>query len=149
MVADPRFFSVSGIPLLDFLASQKVDPQKVSEVIDLAKKGGTHFVNEVGQSASAGPAKAACEMLRCIIKGEREVQPVVAIVEDEYGLVKPDDPVKSLGFGVPALVGPKGLEKIIQLEVDPVRELMDASAANIKENVEFAAKVLKDKFDIE
>ena len=149
MVADPRFFSVNGIPLLDYMASQGVDPAKVEQVIDLAKKGGTHFVNEVGQSASAGPAKAACEMLRCIIKGEREVQPVVAVLEDEYGLVGPDDAVKSLGYGVPARIGPHGVEGIIELDVEPVRAELTASAANIKANVEFAAKVLKEKFGID
>lgn len=149
MVADPRFFSVNGIPLLDYMAAQNVDPGQVEAVIDLAKKGGTHFVNEVGQSASAGPAKAACEMLRCIIKGEREVQPVVAILEDEYGLVLPGDPVSSLGFGVPARIGPGGVEEVIRLDVGPVKDQMQASAANIKANVEFAAKVLKEKFDIE
>jgi malate dehydrogenase len=149
MVADPRFFSVNGIPLLDYLKAMGVDPGQVDQVIDSAKKGGTHFVNEVGSSASAGPAKAACEMLRCIIKGEREVQPVIAILEEEYGLIDSKDPVKSLGFGVPARIGPLGIEDIIMLPVEPVREQMLASAANIKGNIEFAAKVLKEKLGIE
>ena len=56
-----------------------------------AKKGGTHFVNETGQSASAGPARAACDMLRCIIRGESEVQPVVAVIQEEYNLLKKED----------------------------------------------------------
>ena len=58
MVASPRFFAVNGVPLSDLIAEQGLSPAKVTEIIDYAKKGGTHFVNAVGQSASAGPARA-------------------------------------------------------------------------------------------
>ena len=80
MVAHPRYFSVSGIPLEDIIRVAGIDPQKIRDVMDEAKKGGTHFVNETGQSASAGPARAACDMLRAMVKGESEVQPVIAII---------------------------------------------------------------------
>ena len=149
MVAEPRFFSVNGIPLLDYIKAVGADLGQVDMVIDSAKKGGTHFVNEVGSSASAGPAKAACEMLRCVIKGEREVQPVIAILEDEYDLITPGEGLSSLGFGVPARIGPLGVEQIIQLPMEQMREQMLASAANIKQNISFAAGVLKEKFNIE
>jgi malate dehydrogenase len=113
MVASARYFSVGGIPLEDFLKAERIDPGKIAEVIEKAKKGGTHFVNETGQSASAGPARAACDMLRCIIKGESEVQPVIAIIEKEYALLKGDD-LHSMSYGVPARIGPYGVEKIYE-----------------------------------
>jgi len=116
MVASPRYFSIGGIPLDTFMRVEGIDPQRIKEIIEFAKKGGTHFVNETGQSASAGPAKAACDMLRCIIRGEPEVQPVVAIIENEYGLLKEEDGLKSMSFGVPAKIGPDGVEKIYELE---------------------------------
>ena len=56
MVASSRFFSVGGIPLDDLLRAQGTDLAVVKTVMEEAKKGGTHFVNETGQSASAGPA---------------------------------------------------------------------------------------------
>jgi len=74
-------------------------------------------VNEVGQSASAGPARAACDMMRCIITGETEVQPVIAIIEKEYGLLGKKDGLESMSFGVPARIGPYGVEKIYELPV--------------------------------
>ncbi|MBW1815545.1 MAG: hypothetical protein JRJ60_00130, partial [Deltaproteobacteria bacterium] len=49
MVAGPRFFSVGGIPLIDFMAAEGTDPARIQAIMDEAKKGGTHFVNEVGQ----------------------------------------------------------------------------------------------------
>ncbi len=113
-----------------------------------AKKGGTHFVNETGQSASAGPARAACDMLRCIIRGEPEVQPVIAIIEKEYGLLNEEDGLDSMSYGVPAKIGPYGLEKIYELPVDDIRGEIHRSAGIIKEDIKIASTILKDKFGI-
>jgi malate dehydrogenase len=149
MVASSRYFTVSGIPLDDLVKAEGIDGQKVNEVIENAKKGGTHFVNETGQSASAGPARAACDMLRCVIRGEYEVQPVVAVVEKEYGLIKDEDGLASIGFGVPARIGPYGVDKIHELPVDDIREDIDHSAGIIKENIKLASKILQEKFGID
>ena len=148
MVASPRFFSVGGIPLDILIDVEGVDPKTIKEVIEEAKKGGTHFVNETGQSASAGPAKAACNMLRCIITGETEIQPVIAIIEKEYGLVKDEDGLDSMSYGVPAKIGPYGVEKIYELDVDDIREELDRSAGVVKEDLKIAAEILKEKYGI-
>jgi malate dehydrogenase len=148
MVASPRFFSVGGIPLTDFMSAEGIDTARIQAIMDEAKKGGTHFVNEVGQSASAGPARAACDMLRCIISGEPEVQPVVAVLQTEYGLLNDDDGLDSLTYGVPAKIGPHGVERIYELDVTDVRQDMARSAAIVKEDIKGAAAVLREKFDI-
>lgn len=148
MVATPRYFSVGGIPLDVLAASQAITPDKLLNVINDAKKGGTHFVNETGQSASAGPAKAATDMLRCIITGEPEIQPVVAIVEKEYGLIGHDDDLASMSFGVPAKIGPYGVETICELPVDDIRAEIDKSAALIKQDIKTAAAILQEDFGI-
>ena len=148
MVATPRYFSIGGIPLDTFIREEGIDPDKIHEVMEEAKKGGTHFVNETGQSASAGPAGAACEMLRCIIRGEPEVQPVIAIIEKEYGLLSEKDGLDSMSYGVPAKIGPYGLEKIYELPVDDIRDEIHRSAGIIKEDIKIAATILKDKFGI-
>ena len=148
MVASPRFFSVGGIPLDEFAKMKNIDITRVTEVMNEAKKGGTHFVNETGKSASAGPARAACEMLRCIIRGQPEVQPVVAIIEKEYGLLKPEDGLDSMGFGVPAKIGRNGVEEIYELPVDDLQDQIHASAAIIKGDIHIAASVLKEQYSI-
>lgn len=148
MVASTRFFSVGGVPLDDVLNTQGIDPGAVRAVMEEAKKGGTHFVSETGQSASAGPARAACDMLRCMITGETEIQPVIAILEKEYGLLREEDGLDSMGFGVPAKIGPYGLEKIYELPVEDIREDLDRSAAVIKEDIRGAAEMLKETFNI-
>lgn len=148
MVASPRYFSIGGIPLDDFIRAEGVSPEEVDAAIAEAKKGGTHFVNETGQSASAGPARAAVEMLRCIISGESETQPVISIIEKEYGLLDPSDDLDTMAFGVPARIGPRGVEKIYELPVDDIKEQLKKSAAFIKEDIKTAKKILKDKFQI-
>ncbi len=49
MVASPRFFSVGGIPLDMFARMENIDMKEITNVIDNAKKGGTHFVNEAAR----------------------------------------------------------------------------------------------------
>ncbi len=149
MVADPGLFSVGGIPLDKFAKMENIDIDRIMDVVNNAKKGGTHFVNETGRSASAGPARAACDMLRCIIIGQPEVQPVVAIIEKEYGLLTSGDGLDSMSFGVPAKIGRNGIDKIYELPVDNLRDQIIASAEKIKEDIKVAASVLKDKYSIE
>jgi malate dehydrogenase len=148
MVVSPRYFSVGGIPLDVFIQSEGVGPGAIQEIIDDAKKGGTHFVHETGHSASVGPAKAVVQMLRCIITGETEVQPVVAILEGEYGLIEAGDGLDSMSFGVPAKIGSYGVEKIFELPVADIREDIVRSAGPIKEDTKIAAEILKERFGI-
>jgi malate dehydrogenase len=149
MVANPHYFSVSGVPLEDIMKVEGIDEAQIRDVMENAKKGGTHFVNETGQSASAGPARAACDMLRAIISGESEVQPVVAILEKEYGLLKEEEALDSLAFGVPARIGPYGVEKIYELDITVVRSEIEHSMTLIKRDIMASAEILKATFGIE
>jgi malate dehydrogenase len=148
MVASPRFFSVGGISLDTFAQMENIEPNDIQKIIDNAKKGGTHFVSETGRSASAGPARAACDMLRCIVHGQPEVQPVVAIIEKEYGLLQPGDSLDSMSYGVPAKIGRDGIEHIYELPVDDIIDQLRASADTIKEDIKLAASILKDSYSI-
>jgi malate dehydrogenase len=148
MVTSTRFFAVGGVPFDDIARAQGIDPDVVKSAIEDAKKGGTHFVNETGQSASAGPARAACDMMRCMILGETEVQPVIAVIQKEYGLLKKEDGLDSMSFGVPARIGPHGVEKIYELPVEDIRSQLERSASIIKEDIKAAAGILKEKFGI-
>jgi malate dehydrogenase len=149
MVASPRYFTVGGIPLDRFVSAVPIDEKRIEEAMADAKKGGTHFVNETGQSASAGPARAACDMLRCMINGQSEVQPVVAILKDEYGFIKKGDTLSTMAYGVPAKIGPNGVEEIYQLDVEDIRPDLDRSAEIVKEDIRIAADILHQEFGIE
>ena len=85
-------------------------------------------------------------MLRCIIRGEPEIQPVIAIVEEAYGLLKRDDGLDSMSFGVPAKIGPYGVEKIYELPVEDIKGEIMRSAGIIKEDTRVAAAFLKETY---
>ena len=146
MVVSTRYFCMGGISLESVLQYEGVDPKTVAGLIENAKKEGTHFVHEMGQSASVGPAKAVGQMLRCIITGQPEIQPVVAIIEKEYGLLKKGDGLTSMSFGIPAKIGSGGVEKILELPVEDIRKEMERSASIIKEDIRAAAGILKAQF---
>jgi malate/lactate dehydrogenase len=83
-----------------------------------------------------------------VYTGEPEVQPVIAILEKEYGLLKESDGIDSMSFGVPAKIGPYGVEKIYELPVDDVRDELERSASLIKEDLLASSRILREKFDI-
>ncbi len=83
-------------------------------------------------------------MLRCIITGEPEIQPVVAIIEREYDLLREGDPLDSMGFGVPATIGSFGVEKIHEVPVEDIRDRIERSAQSVKEDITVAAAILKE-----
>jgi len=73
---------------------------------------------------------------------------VIAILEKEYGLLKKEDGLDSMSFGVPAKIGPYGVEKIYELPVENFRSQLDRSAAIIKQDIKGAAEILKEKYGI-
>ncbi len=144
MVAAPRFFSAGGIPLDVLAKSVGVEQSRIEEIMEKAKKGGTHFVNETGQSASTGPSKAVCDMLRCVISGQSEIQSVIAVLENEYGLIGADDGLDSMSFGVPALIGSYGVERIYELPVEDIREQLQRSASLVKDDILATGELLRE-----
>ena len=59
-----------------------------------------------------------------------------------------NDDLDSMSFGVPAKIGPYGLERIYELPVEDIREQIERSAGIIKEDIKMASEILKEKFGI-
>ena len=74
---------------------------------------------------------------------------MVSIIENEYGLLKKEDGLDSMSFGVPAKIGSRGVEAIIELPVDDIRDQIERSADFIKQDIQQAASILKNKFKID
>ena len=70
--------------------------------------------------------------------GEAEIQPVAAIIEREYNLIKPSDKLTSMSFGVPVKIGANGVEAVIEIPVDDVQDEIDRSAEAIKSDIQEA-----------
>jgi len=133
MVPLPRFSSVHGIPISQLLSKEKIDA-----CVQRAKVGGGEIVNLMGTSAYYAPASGSVQMAEAILKDKKRIIPCAAYCEKEYG-VGP----KGAGYfvGVPVLLGSKGVEKVIEIELDgDEKKLMDESISHVKDLVGIVRK---------
>jgi malate dehydrogenase len=122
MVPLPRYTTVGGIPVTELISKEKLDA-----IIERTKKGGGEIVNLLGTSAWYAPGAAAAQMVEAIIRDQKRIFPVCALLNGEYGL-------KNIYLGVPVKLGKNGIEEIIELKLNKEeKELLDASAKSVKE----------------
>lgn len=117
MVPLPRFTTVQGIPVTDFISTEKL-----SKIIQRAKDGGIEIVNLLKTgSAYYAPAASAVEMAEAILKDQKKIRPVCAYLSGEFGY-------KDVYLGVPVLLGARGIEKIIEIKLnDEEKQLLQKS----------------------
>jgi len=106
MVPLPRYTKVNGIPI-----TQYIKEERLNEIVTRTKKGGGELVALMGTSAWYAPGAAAAQMVEAIIKDEKRTFPVCAYLEGQYGLDK-------IYLGVPVILGKKGIEEIIELDLN-------------------------------
>lgn len=123
MVPLPRFTTVSGIPITDF-----VGEERLNEIIKRAQGGGGEIVNLLGTSAWYAPGAAAAQMTEAILKDEKRILPVCAWLQGEYGM-------KDIYLGVPVVLGKNGIEKIIELNLNESEMAMLKESAVAVRNV--------------
>lgn len=122
MVPLPRYTSVSGIPVSELIAKEKLD-----KIIERTKKGGGEIVNLLGTSAWYAPGAAAARMVETICKNERRIFPCCAWLNGEYAF-------DQIYLGVPVVLGKNGVEKIIELDLNEEETaLLKASANHVRE----------------
>ncbi|MCX5978099.1 MAG: malate dehydrogenase [Chloroflexi bacterium] len=104
MVPLPRYSSIGGIPLPEFLAADRIEA-----IVKRTRSGGAEIV-ELLKTGSAyyAPAAATFEVVESILLDRRRLIPCAALLEGEYG-------VKGLYVGVPVVIGGNGIEKIIEI----------------------------------
>ena len=121
MVPLPRYTSVSGIPVTDLIA-----PDKLEAIIERAKVGGGELVKLMGTSAWYAPGAAAAQMVEAIIRDQKRIFPVCSLLNGEYGL-------KDIYLGVPVILGKNGIEKIIEVKLNKDEQaLLEESAAAVR-----------------
>ncbi len=121
MVPLPRYTSVGGISVTEL-----IDADKLHAIIERTKVGGGELVKLMGTSAWYAPGAAAAQMVEAIIRDQRRVFPVCALLRGEYGM-------KDIYLGVPVVLGKNGIEKIIEVKLDnEEKELLAASAKAVR-----------------
>jgi malate dehydrogenase len=127
MVPLASYTSVSGIPLTQLLAQDRIDA-----LVERTRKGGGEIVGYLKTgSAYYAPAAAAVQMAEAIVKDKRRILPCSAWLQGEYGM-------KDIFLGVPCLLGEGGLKKIIEVD------LSDAEKAALATSGEAVRSTVKD-----
>src|ERR1700761_3457120 len=132
MVPMPRFSTVAGIPLPELVKMGWIKQDKLDQIVQRTRDGGAEIVGLLKTgSAFYAPATAGIEMAQSYLRDKKRVLPVAAYLKNAYGL-------KDLYVGVPAVIGEKGVERIVELDLtseekaaliksaDSVKALIDA-----------------------
>lgn len=139
MVPLPRLTSVHGIPLSDLMSEEMI-----RSCVERAKAGGGEIVKLMGTSAYYAPASGSIQMVEAIVKDKKRIIPAAAYCEDEFG-VAPGQKGKGYFVGVPALLGDRGVERIITFRMTPEeQQLMAESVRHVKDLVATVRKLFPD-----
>jgi len=134
MVPLVRYASVQGIPVMELLEAKYGNAAKAKEVMEAMVKrtrgaGGEVVALLKNGSAFYSPASSAIAMAESILKDSKRVLPTCVYLNGEFG-------VKGYYVGVPAVLGEKGVEGILQFKLDATEQaMMDKSVAAVKELV--------------
>jgi len=131
MVPLPRYTSIAGIPVTQF-----IKPDRLNAIIERTKVGGGEIVKLMGTSAYYAPAAGSVQMAEAIVKDKKRILPCAAFCNKEYG-------VGGYFVGVPCVLGSKGVERVIEVELNPdERKMLETSVSHVKELVGLAQKFM-------
>jgi malate dehydrogenase len=121
MVPLLRHTSVAGIPILELISRDKLDA-----IIERTAKGGGEIVGLLGYSGYYAPAAGVAIMVESILKDKKRVIPCAVYTQGEFGY-------HGLFIGLPAVLGRKGIEQIIEMELNAdERSMLDHSASAVR-----------------
>ena len=136
MVPIVRYANVNGVPVMELLERKyNNDKAKAKEVMAAMVKrtqgAGGEVVKLLGNgSAFYSPASSAISMAEAILRDQKRLLPVCALLNGEFG-------VKGYYVGVPCVIGAGGVEKILEFSLDAEEQAMfDNSVAAVKELVD-------------
>jgi malate dehydrogenase len=124
MVSVVSATTVGGVPI-----RKLVSEDTIAALVERTAKGGGELVQLMGTSAWYAPGAASAQMVDSILLDEKRVLPCTAYLEGEYG-------IDGLYMGVPVKLGSKGIEQILQVDLDESEQAaLGASADAVREVV--------------
>jgi malate dehydrogenase len=139
MVPLVRYSTVAGIPLPDLVKMGWTTQARIDEIVKRTRDGGAEIVNLLKTgSAFYAPAASAVAMAESYLRDKKRVLPCAAYLNGEYG-------VKDLYVGVPVVLGEKGVERIVEIELNGAeRTMFDKSAEAVRGLVDACKKIAPD-----
>jgi malate dehydrogenase len=126
MVPLSRLCTVAGVPIDKLISAERIE-----QIVQRARDGGAEIVKLLGNgSAYFAPSASILQMVDSILLDKKMILPCAVYLQGEYD-------IRNLFVGVPAQLGAKGLEKVIEVELTPGEQaLLQKSADAVKELVQ-------------
>src|SRR6201984_724234 len=139
MVPLARYSTVAGIPLPDLVKMGWTSQARIDEIFDRTRNAGAEIVNFLKTgSAFYAPAASAIAMAESYLRDKKRVVPCAAYLNGEYG-------VKDMYVGVPVVIGAKGVERIVEIELSGKdRDGFDKSVGAVQGLVDACKKIAPD-----
>jgi malate dehydrogenase len=131
MVPLVRYSAVAGIPVPDLIKMGWTTAEKIDAIVQRTRDGGAEIVNLLKTgSAFYAPAAAALQMAESYLLDQRRLLPAAAYLDGQYG-------VRDTYVGVPIIIGAKGVEKIVEIELNAAEKAQfDKSVIAVRTLVE-------------
>ncbi len=131
MVPLARYSTVAGIPLPDLVEMGWTTQERLDGIIQRTRDGGAEIVGLLKTgSAYYAPATSAIEMAEAYLKDQKRLLPCAAWCKGEFGL-------NGLYVGVPTIIGRGGIERIVDIKMNPDEQKMfDKSVDSVRGLVE-------------
>jgi malate dehydrogenase len=130
MVPIVEYSTVAGIPIPDLVKMGWSTQERIDAIVKRTRGGGGEIVALLKTgSAYYAPAASAIAMAESFLKDKKRVLPAAAHLAGQYG-------VDDLYVGVPCVIGEKGVERIVQIE------LKDEAKANFQVSVDAVKELL-------
>jgi malate dehydrogenase len=118
---------VAGVALPELVKMGWIKQERLDQIVQRTRDGGAEIVGLLKTgSAFYAPAAAAIAMAESYLKDKKRVLPCAAHLSGQYG-------VNDLYVGVPVVIGAKGAERIVELELNQAEQAMfDKSVGAVK-----------------
>jgi len=131
------YTTVAGIPLSALIKMGWTTKKRVDEIMQRTRDGGAEVINLLKTgSAYYAPAASAITMAESYLRDKKRVLPCAAYLKGEYG-------VKDRYIGVPVVIGAKGVERIIEIELSKTeRGMFDKSVTAVDGLIEACVRIV-------
>ena len=139
MVPLVRYSTVGGIPIPDLVKMGWSSQKKIDQIVQRTRDGGAEIVALLKTgSAFYAPAASAINMAESYLRDQKRIIPCAANLSGQYGL-------KDIYVGVPTIIGNKGVEKIIEINLNAIEKLnFSKSIESVKNLIDACKKIDQD-----
>ncbi|PHS36922.1 MAG: malate dehydrogenase [Sulfurovum sp.] len=125
MIPLPQKANIGDVPLSDLLSKEEME-----DIIERTKNGGAEIVGHLKTSGYYGPGRAIAFMVEAILNDSKAVVSASVLLDGEYGH-------SDVCVGVPVVLGAKGVERIIEMNLDDtLKEKFKASVNTVTSGID-------------